>query len=145
VKLLNKIIVSFLITLIFFGTIGISVFEHFCSINGKEVSYFSPIEESCETEIVSNSCCSHKKSTNSLEFKKEKCCTEQFSYIKLNTENHSEILKLKENIKFLNAFSYFSELFPTIYSKEQYIAQIHDDPPKKSGKEIIILNQVFRI
>lgn len=147
-KLLNKTILFIFIVLIFFGSIGISVFEHFCSIDGKEVSYFTPIEERCDIKSEIETCCSHKSTPLNFKkenFKKEKCCSEQFSYIKLNTENHSEILKLKENTKFLKAFSYFSELFPTIYSKEEYIAFCDVDPPSSSGQELIIKYQNFRI
>ncbi len=144
-KLLNKIILSLFLVLIFFGSIGVSVFEHFCSINGNEISYFAPLEDKCEKESIKQSCCSHKQNDISTVLKKEKCCSEQFSYIKLNTENHTEIVKLKNDIKFNKAFSYFSELFPIIYSKEEFIAFVGGDPPSKSGRQIIISNQVFRI
>lgn len=144
-KLLKNVFLFSFITLIFFGSVGISVFEHFCSVDGKEVSFFTKAEDKCELKQEQESCCAHKVENSSDKFEKPACCSEDFSYIKLNTENHSEILKLKENTKFLKAFSYFSELFPTVYSKEEYIAFCDVDPPSPSGQELIVKYQNFRI
>jgi hypothetical protein len=145
VKLLKNVFLFSFITLIFFGSVGISVFEHFCSIDGKEVSFFTKAEDKCEVKQEKKSCCAHEDTDANENFEKPACCSEDFSYIKLNTENHSEILKLKENIKYYKAFSYFSELFPTVYYKEDYIAFCDVDPPSPFGQELIVKYQNFRI
>ncbi len=147
--MIQKSILYSLITLIFVGSVGVSVFAHFCSIDGTDYSYFLKSEEKCAPKTVElkqeSSCCHEKETDSKIVFKTEKCCKEEVSYYKLNTENYSKIIKLKEHVKYYKAFSYFSELFPTIFSKEEQIAQIESSPPTKSGKEIIIENQVFRI
>ena len=151
-KIIQKSIIYSLICLIFFGSVVISVFSHFCKIDGTDYSFFIKTEDSCEKKIVQEleipSCC-HKEikkvKADKEKISSEKCCKEEMSVYKLNTENYSKIIKLKEHVKYYKAFSYFSELFPTIFSKEEQIAKIESGPPIKSGKKIIIENQVFRI
>lgn len=146
-KNFQKLFLYFLIVLVFTGSVGISVFGHFCSIDGQEFSYFVPKEDTCVTPLETESCC-HKKNLESQKNQKiqeEKCCSETVSYFKISTENADEILKLKFTPKYTNAFLLFPEIFPSIYAKENQIAQNQDGPPKKSGREILIAFQVFRI
>jgi hypothetical protein len=149
VKLIQKSIIYSLIGLIFFGSVGVSVFSHFCSIKGTDYSFFVKKEDSCKIKVSNQvkieSCCHKKVQESNEKISSEKCCKEEMSVYKLNTENYSKILKLKQHVKYYKSFSYFSELFPTIFSKEEQIAQNENGPPIKSGKKIIIENQVFRI
>lgn len=146
-KLIKNSILYVLIFTVFVGSVGISVFAHFCSIKGAEYSYVIPLEDTCE-KIEVKSCCSHEEEVDNgdlEEVESEKCCKEEATYYKLNTENFSKILKLKNHVKHFNSFPFFSELFPTIFDKEDYIAFQEDSPPWKKGKQILIENQVFRI
>jgi hypothetical protein len=147
VKKLQKLFLFSLIGLVFVGSVGISVFGHLCSVNGEEISFFAPIEETCKPVVEEKSCCHAPKEISKSEnnFKAEKCCTESFSYYKISTENTDRILDLKFSPKYTNAFFFFPEIFPTVFEKEIQIAKYYPDPPQKSGKEILIAFQVFRI
>lgn len=139
-----------MVSLIFAGTVGVSVFAHLCSIDGKEISYFTPAEDKCAPEPKEESCC-HKEekktvAPTSTQVEGEKCCKEVASYYKISTENADKILKLKFSPKHANTFVLFPEIFPEIYVKEKFIAFHKYDPPlKPSGRDILIKNQVFRI
>lgn len=142
----RKSIVFVLISLVFTGSIGLAVFAHLCSVDGVELSYFTPAEDTCKPES-NDPCCAAEATHDSKEkVEAEKCCTETASYYKISTENADKILQLKFLPKYTNAFVLFPEIFPGIYEKEQFIAYTNSDPPKsRSGKEILISHQVFRI
>lgn len=148
-KKIQHLFVYFSIGLIFLGSIGVGVFSHLCSINGTETSFFKPIEDKCKQQVEVKSCC-HKPeklatSNNLLKFEKEKCCSESFSYYKISTENADKILKLKFSPNHLKDYLIFQEVFPVVFDKEIQIALKKPDPPCKSGREILIAFQVFRI
>lgn len=148
VKKMRNILVYFLIGLIFSGSVGISVFAHLCSINGQELSFFTPAEETCKPQVEETESCCHaeaKPKVTKSQVESEKCCTESVSFYKISTENADKILQLKFSPKHINAFLFFPEIFPSIFEKERQIAQKFPDPPSKSGKEKLIAFQVFRI
>lgn len=144
---MQKILVLTLVSLIFCGSVGVSVFAHLCSIDGLEVSYFQPVEESCTPPVEQESCC--HETTAPVEkngINSKKCCQESVSYYKISTENADKILKLKLQPKHINAFLLFPEIFPEVFVKEEQIAYEAPPPPgKSSGREILIAHQVFRI
>lgn len=146
---MRNILVYFLMGLIFSGSIGVTMFAHLCSIDGKEVSFFVPAEEKCKAKVEETESCCHaevkKVEATKSHLEAEKCCTESVSFYKISTENADKILQLKFSAKHVNAFLFFPEIFPTIFEKERQIAQKFPDPPSKSGKEKLIAFQVFRI
>jgi hypothetical protein len=144
---MQKLLVLTLIGLIFCGSVGVSVFAHLCSVDGLELSYFQPQEDSCKPDLEEESCC-HKKApaAEKTSIGSEKCCKESVSYYKISTENADKILKLKFQPKHAKAFLLFPEIFPAVFVKEEQIAYEAPPPPgKSSGREIIIAHQVFRI
>ncbi|MGV3630435.1 MAG: hypothetical protein ACO1O6_04490 [Bacteroidota bacterium] len=146
-KKVQKILVLTLIGLIFCGSVGVSVFAHLCSVDGLEVSYFQPKDDSCKPLVEEESCCHEEKAAAEKSgFSSEKCCKESVSYYKISTENADKILKLKFEPKHAKAFLIFPEIFPSVFIKEQQIAYEAPPPPgRSSGKEILIAHQVFRI
>lgn len=128
------------------GSVGVGVFSHLCSVDGLEQSFFIPKEDKCLTVVKEKSCC-HKSDTKteSHELSTKKCCSESLAIYKLNTENTDQILKLKFNKKYISIFQILPEILPSIFVKENQIAYTNPDPPRSSGKEILIFKQVFRI
>lgn len=141
----------FLVSLIFAGTIGVSVFAHLCSVDGQELSYFAPAEDKCAPQPQEESCCHQNEETldvsqDDTKFEGGKCCKENISYYRISTENADKILQLKFSPKYVNSFVLFPEIFPGIYVKEELIAFHDSGPPEKPyGKDLLIRNQVFRI
>lgn len=147
-KILERGIVLTLMSLVFLGSIGVSVFEHLCSIEGQETAYFSPNNDPCETtpDSKKTSCCHEKSELSEVttRIQKTKCCTEKISFYKISTENADKILKLKFSPNHQKDFLFIPEIFPTVFEKN-IAFYAPDYPPLSSGKKIIIAYQVFRI
>jgi len=135
--------------LIFFGSIGINIFAHFCKQDGISYSYIIPEEHICSPMETVESCC-HEEKTCSISdaetgIKESSCCTEEMWNYKISSEfqNHTLISKIK-----------FSSLFtiqPIIkgYTKIIYRTKVcvanYPLPPPLSGVDRLIKNQIFRI
>jgi hypothetical protein len=146
VSWIKKSIVFALIGLVFSGSVGLAVFAHLCSVDGVEISYFTPAPDACSPEELDPCCAAEQETDSKVKLESEKCCTEIASYYKISTENADKILQLKFLPKYTNAFVLFPEIFPGIYEKEQFIAFTNTDPPNVlSGRDILISHQVFRI
>lgn len=147
--MLNKVLLTFLSIVVFSTTVGLNVFAHFCKKDGTSISYVIPIEHDCQKEAIENSCC-HKDivptcCSNEESQIKEDCCSDQVKFFQLTSDLKLDKFKglpsisfalfsiqdffIKENDAFLRSL--------TIYSFE--------NPPPKSGRDILISHQVFRI
>ncbi len=125
----------------FVGSIGVGVYSHFCSKDGLEQSYFVRQAHHCdEEEVVVPSCCKH----DSKEELKSDCCSDQVQIVQINLDYFQQI----------STFIFTPFIVPsTVYEVlEGYkIAEVVDKcnlanpPPKLSGRDIIIQNQVFLI
>jgi hypothetical protein len=112
-KLFQKIVLFTGILMIFTLSVGISVFEHFCKIEGNKISLYVDSNH-CEEE--KEPCCkSHFEDKNEYESQLENhCCEERISFYQLSEFEvesfHFLILKL--NSHFLKSdFSSFSHFF----------------------------------
>ena len=132
---------------IFTGTIGINVFAHFCKIDGVDYSYIVPPSHSCKMEAEVETCCHQgedKAISNQPEIKKN-CCQEAVSSFKISSD-YTQKSTPDLVFNFIAPKSVSCIFFEEIYiASEPFLVSHLTRPPPKTGQEILILNQVFRI
>lgn len=125
-----------------------SVFTHSCQKDGVFRSYFIPLQDHCEDEKeeILPACC-QKMKTSSCDTKviKKNCCNDEVDVFKINFDYFSEYQIEIPNLFFVeDPFKfeiYYTDLALACFIPEKYT----HPPPKLSGREILISNQVFRI
>lgn len=143
--LLRRFLIFNLLLVLFIGTIGIPVFEHFCKIDGYEASYFIS-KNHCEKEKNVSTCCSENPTNDEYSFVEEKCCEHSVSFYQI-----SQLLSEKEKSSVNLAFPQvqcieFPILFTKLSENRTNKTESHfDDPPPIQGREICILHQTFLI
>ena len=150
-KLLKNSLIFCLIIVSFIGTIGISVFQHSCSEDGVFIAYFINTNTHCEvTETVEElpTCCQkeQKKTFSSKQAIKKDCCNDEVSYFKVSLDYYSTF-NLKITAK--NTVSLLSiPEWKRVNSNSTISTSLrYEDPPPllKSGREILLNKQVFRL
>lgn len=148
-KWVKNCVVLILVIVSFIGTIGVNVFQHSCSEDGVYTAYFINTNAHCEPlEPAAESCCKkeQKKPSSSKQAISDNCCSDEVSYFKASLDYFSSY---KIQVQALNTFA-----IPVAYHwNESYILPIqqaslqYEDPPPlfKSGREILLNNQVFRL
>jgi len=145
-QLARKIYIFAFVCVIFTGTVGINVFAHFCQLDGVDYSYVVPPDHACQKEVKEASCCHAKqvKAKPASEISSN-CCKEEVSSFKITSEYIQ---------KSVPGFS--MEFIPVqattcVYRTELYresgpcVLSYTTRPPPKTGREILVLHQVFRI
>lgn len=135
------IIINFLILFIFIGNVGMAVFTHSCEEDGTFTSYFIKTDDHCEEEKhPSLPVCCQK------EVKKEKdCCNDEVDIFTVKFDYFSSYELSVPPLYFdfkKTTFNFYIE--PVISSLNETEHFVHP-PPKPSGIELLIHNQVFRI
>ena len=137
-NLFRAIYTSLIILFVFIGNIGINIYTHSCEEDGDFHSVFVKVNHNCDEEKEKPSCCSE-------ELTEADCCKDEVNFYKvkfdffdhspLKFQNSTYLFSPKFNHKFILAFqeSNLFQYYPT------------RPPPKPSGQEILLLNQVFRI
>lgn len=132
-----KIISFLIITSVFLGNIGSTIFVHHCEKEGDSFSIFTKIDHSCSTQIQ-KTCCSFEKKDNS-------CCSDEVKHVK----NDVKVFKVNKNFKlWKSSFNYSSDVefsFSKFIVSELVTITFYDPPPLFYDLHINILNQVFRI
>ncbi len=141
--MIKNFFISFLISIVFIGTIGIRVFTHSCEEDGVFKTYFVQTNNHCEDKKKElPPCCKKEKE----EKDKKDCCNDE-----------TEVFKLKvDYVSFWNDFSfqlfqipenqYFSFDNVIILSEQQTLQSCNSDPPPKlCGREILLKKQVLII
>lgn len=144
---LRKIMILVFAFVIFTGTVGINVFKHFCSKDGLNYSYITPPSHSCqEAEEVEESCCHAEARISSSKHEiRKNCCEEEVSSYKISSD-YIQKSATDLHLEFLPVKSVSSVFFEESYVlAETRTAGSIVRPPPKTGQEILILNQVFRI
>lgn len=132
-----KIISFLIITSVFIGNIGSTIFIHHCEKDGDTFSIFKEVEHSCDV-VVEKSCCSIDNNDD------DSCCSDEIKQIKSDVK----IFKVNNNFKLNNQFIYFSDFqisFPKKLISELDFINFYDPPPLFYNAHINILNQVFII
>lgn len=134
-------ILSFALAIFTFaGSVGVGVFTHFCHNDGIEQSFIIPKASACEEEHeVIETCCAHD-----AEVAQSDCCSDQVDFFQVDFENFesSQLFSfVPEKHLDIHAFDFDFAVASTEVSPKNYA----NPPPIRSGREILIQNQVFRI
>ena len=134
-------IISFIFILfILVGSSGLKVFTHSCEEDGIFTSYLIQLEDHCEDEKEDlPSCCQTETQ------KEDDCCNDEVEVYKVKFDYFQDVqldvpfLALQpEAIK----INYAAEL-RSVTATEQPL--LRPPPNSKSGRQLLILHQVFRI
>lgn len=141
--MIKNIFITFLVSIVFVGTIGIRVFTHSCEEDGVFKTYFVQANNHCQDENVAlPPCCQKEKE------KKEKkdCCHDETEVFKLKVD----FLSIWDDYSFdavylpeTDKFSY--EDLVLAVDKETLIASNNDPPPKLNGRQILLKKRVLQI
>jgi hypothetical protein len=136
-----------LIVFSFLGNVGLRVFTHSCQEDGIFRSYVIELQDHCEDEKIETlpPCCQKERKVECGEIAKDDCCNDEVDVYKINLDYFSEY---HVEVPYLNSFEKF--VFPDLYLSvtvtDHFKADLYiHPPPKLSGKDILIRNQVFRI
>jgi hypothetical protein len=137
-NLFRAIYTGLIILFVFVGNIGINIYTHSCEEDGEYHTFLIKGQHSCEEEEDKSVCCEEESKTSD-------CCKDEVNFFKVNFDYFdNSSVQIPSSVLFLStkfehsilvAFqeSGFQRIFPT------------QPPPKPSGREILLLNQVFRI
>lgn len=141
--MIKNFFISFLISIVFIGTIGIRVFTHSCEEDGVFKTYFVQTNNHCEDKKKElPPCCKKEKE----EKDKKDCCNDE-----------TEVFKLKvDYVSFWNDFSFQSFVIPenrsfsfeknvVPFEKQTLQSSNSDPPPKLCGRKILLKKQVLII
>ncbi len=124
----------------FAGSVGVGVFTHFCHDDGIEQSFIIPQTSCCEEKREKiDTCCDHGP-----EVIQEDCCSEEIDFFQVDFENY-------EASKFfafapLAIIEFQSPIFvANLATFEGEFANYANPPPLRTGRQILIQHQVFRI
>lgn len=143
--LLRRFLIFNLLMVLFIGTIGIPVFEHFCKIDGYEASFFVS-KNHCEKEKNVSVCCSENPSNEENSSLEEKCCEHSVSFYQisqlLSEKEKSTLTKIFTQVPFLETPIF---LLPVSENLTTHNASHFEDPPPIQGRDMCILFQTFLI
>lgn len=145
-KFFRQILVVFFATVIFFGTVGVNVFAHYCKIDGVDYSFIVQKDDHCSKEQAEDSCCLIKmeveKDVKQLD---EDCCSDEVTSFKIA----SEIFQKEIGTSGVIAVATFKPFEVFSVTAKDYQPNFHyfnfRQPIPKSGRDLLIQNQVFSI
>ena len=140
---IKNLFITFLLSIVFIGTVGVRVFTHSCKEHGVFKTYFVQVNNHCEDKKVElPPCCQKEKE------KKEKndCCHDETEVFKLKVDYLSfwdhysfESISILET----NKFFFNDQIVPV--DEETLIACNTDPPPKLDGRQILLKKRVLLI
>jgi hypothetical protein len=140
VKKVIQIVSLTLAIFTFAGSVGVGIFTHFCEKDGIEQSFIIPQKHHCEEEKEAiPACCQHEE--KSLE---NDCCSDQMDFFQVDFESFqtfSELIFAPIATFNSNTFIYLAP----VQVEEILVSNYANPPPQRTGKQILIQNQVFRI
>lgn len=141
--MIKNLFITFLVSVVFVGTIGVRVFTHSCEEDGVFKTYFVQANNHCKDEQKElPKCCQKEKTVK----EKKDCCHDE-----------TEVFKLKlDYIALWDDFSFESILIPltqnfTIAKKPVPLNQAclqacnSDPPPILNGRQILLKKRVLVI
>jgi hypothetical protein len=140
VQIVRTAIAIFLVSFILMGNTGLRVFRHACEEDGVFTSYIIPLEDHCEDHQEDLPVCCQKEKE-----KKDDCCSDEVDIYNVHFDYYQEyqvaipFFVLPEEALFIS----LNETSTSVSTKEKKI--LRPPPLDKSGREILIFNQVFRI
>jgi hypothetical protein len=137
----KSVILICISVLLLIGNIGIPIYTHACKEDGVFRTIFFESKHCEEKQSQLPSCCQKEKS------KKDDCCHNETKIIKLKADYSTAFSKIKvETNEIAFAQNNFTFIFSsTLFQNETKKYSGIDPPPRLSGRQILIQNQVFRI
>lgn len=145
-KFFRQILILFFASVIFFGTVGVNVFVHYCKIDGVDYSFIVPKDDHCNKEEAVESCCVIKKEVSKSEEQlNEDCCSDQVTSFKIASEIFQKELNPNQfvSVSVFKPIIVFAVLTSSFEPDFQYFN--FRQPIPKSGKDLLIQNQIFTI
>lgn len=139
-RFVHSAISIFFILFIFIGNAGLRVFKHACEKDGIFTSYIIPLDDHCgDHERKVPTCCQKEK------VDKKDCCSDEVRIYPVNFDFfQDQDLSLpsffipSEEIQFA-----WNELAFSLPENDHFV--LRPPPDGKTGKQLLIFNQVFRI
>ncbi len=139
--MLKNLFITFLLSIVFIGTVGVRVFTHSCKEDGVFKTYFVQVNNHCEDKKVElPPCCQKEKE------KKKDCCHDETEVFKLKVDYLSfwggfsfDLITIPEAEKFF----FFEQIVPA--DQEILQASNSDPPPKLNGRQILLKKRVLLI
>ena len=136
-----RVTISFIFILfILVGSSGLKVFTHSCEEDGIFTSYFIQLEDHCEDEKEDlPSCCQTETQ------KEDDCCNDEVEIYKVKFDYFQDVqldapfFALQPEVFQIN---YSADLQGVIATEQPLF---RPPPEGKSGRQLLILHQVFRI
>lgn len=140
-RFVHSAIAIFFVIFIFLGNAGLRVFKHACEEDGIFTSYIIPMEDHCSDHAREDLpvCCQETQK------EKDDCCSDEVSIYQVDFDFFQDY-ELAFNLIFLPNDSpriVWADHVITSTNREPFMLR---PPPKyRIGRELLILNQVFRI
>ena len=120
---------------------GVTFHEHYCSMDGKEISVFFRVNHACSTGSRKIATCCESKE----ELYKKDCCSDNTKLVQwipdaFSSAYHHVFLPVS-----LVVAPQFSSLIFGQLKQRAVPLTTYRGPPKLTGKHRLILHQVFRI
>jgi len=146
----SLIIIAFSVILFVGNTVGLDVFEHFCTLEKTaSYSYLIPLSDDCEDvhEVVSeDSCCAIPEVEDdccAVEKRDDGCCEDEIIHVHFDLDYSNEYSDL--------TFVLITEKFHSLefvlsnenIDETQVIFALHPNPPPLKSSERRSLQQVF--
>ncbi|MDG1347580.1 MAG: hypothetical protein P8P77_08175 [Crocinitomicaceae bacterium] len=124
----------------FVGSVGVGVFTHFCHDSGVEQSFIIPQSNMCEDEHeVFNACCSAE-----VQAEESECCSDQIDFFQVEFENFENSLLFSfvpEKVLDIQSLDLDFTVASNLVTPSNYA----NPPPLRTGRQILIQHQIFRI
>jgi hypothetical protein len=135
-----------LIAFTFLGNVGLRVFTHSCEEDGVFRSYFVELQDHCEdkSEEVLPPCCQKEKNTSCEVKVEDDCCSDEVDVYKISLDYFSQYELAAPDLDLAQSVSkrwFQPEFISASFNLEHYT----HPPPIRTGRTILIQNQVFRI
>ena len=139
-KRITQILSFILAVFTFAGSMGVGVFTHFCHDDGVEQSFIIPQSNMCEDEHEGFDACYSAE----VHIDESDCCSDQIDFFQVEFENFesSQLFSFSPE-KGLDIQSL--DLDFTVASNEVTPSNYVNPPPLRTGRQILIQHQVFRI
>lgn len=116
----KKITAFSLLAIFLLGTIGITTYNHFCSVEGNSISLFIPAQHTCEEEVMmaemaTHDCCQPSKSQEAQ--KKDNCCKDVVKSYKVHDQYNHDVTPTQLSFHLI-AFALY-QVFPLFLNRSQ--------------------------
>lgn len=131
--------------LLFAGSIGLDVYIHECSEDGKTISFFFQPEDPCDEEIELVESCHSSCCVPSKGISQDDCCSETVEFYQLSPDFTNSDKADSYQLASSEIHYFYSSIGEQILIEEQTPNLSPNPPPDKKGRDILIQNQVFII